>query len=59
MLAKIGVRHDNLKRLRLSTIRHADRIYVLEKGTVTQSGTFDELAAEPGLFTSMLERQTQ
>jgi ATP-binding cassette subfamily C protein len=43
---------------RLSTIRHADRIYVLDRGRVVQAGTFDELAAQPGLFARMVERQT-
>ncbi|MFO0426935.1 MAG: ATP-binding cassette domain-containing protein, partial [Planctomyces sp.] len=42
---------------RLSTIREADRIYVLERGSVVQVGTFEELSREPGLFTKMMERQ--
>lgn len=42
---------------RLSTIRNASRIYVLEGGEVTQSGTFDSLAKEEGLFADMLKRQ--
>jgi NHLM bacteriocin system ABC transporter ATP-binding protein len=42
---------------RLSTIRHADRIYVLEAGRVVQQGTFDELAAQPGLFAQLIRRQ--
>ena len=42
---------------RLSTIRNANRIYVLEKGVITQSGTFDSLAHEKGLFADMLKRQ--
>lgn len=35
---------------RLSTIRSADRILVLEAGRLVQSGTYDELLAQPGLF---------
>ena len=43
---------------RLSTIRKADRIYVLDKGIIAQVGTFEELAKTPGLFAEMLGRQT-
>ncbi|MEB3294153.1 MAG: NHLP bacteriocin export ABC transporter permease/ATPase subunit [Synechococcales bacterium] len=42
---------------RLSTIRNADRIYVLEKGRLIQQGSFDQLAAEPGLFQQLVQRQ--
>lgn len=42
---------------RLSTIIHADRIYVLEKGRIVQSGTYDELAAQPGTFRNLIQRQ--
>jgi NHLM bacteriocin system ABC transporter ATP-binding protein len=43
---------------RLSTVRHADRIVVLEAGQVTQSGSFAELMAQPeGLFARMMGRQ--
>ncbi|MBD2463075.1 NHLP bacteriocin export ABC transporter permease/ATPase subunit [Oscillatoria sp. FACHB-1407] len=42
---------------RLSTIRHADRIYVLEAGQVVQQGRFDELASQPGLFAQLINRQ--
>jgi ATP-binding cassette subfamily C protein len=33
---------------RLSTIRHADVIHVMDGGRVVQSGTWDQLMAEPG-----------
>lgn len=42
---------------RLSTIRNADRIYVLEKGRVVQVGDFQELASEEGLFRQLIQRQ--
>ena len=42
---------------RLSTIRHADRIYVLSEGKVVQQGSFQQLAAEPGLFMQLMARQ--
>lgn len=43
---------------RLSTVRNADRVVVLDRGRVVQEGTFAELAARPGLFAEMLARQT-
>ena len=42
---------------RLTTIMDADRIFVLDKGGVIQSGTFDQLMAEEGLFKRMASRQ--
>jgi NHLM bacteriocin system ABC transporter ATP-binding protein len=42
---------------RLSTIRNADRIYVLEQGCLVQVGRFDELAQQPGLFKQLVDRQ--
>jgi ABC-type multidrug transport system fused ATPase/permease subunit len=42
---------------RLSTVRAADRIYVIEQGRVVQSGSYDELIAKPGLFRRLAERQ--
>ncbi|MEO6670229.1 MAG: ABC transporter ATP-binding protein [Ferruginibacter sp.] len=42
---------------RLSTIMHSDRIYVLEKGEVVETGTHDSLVAEKGLYYAMWRQQ--
>lgn len=42
---------------RLSTIRNADRIYVMEAGRIVQVGTFDELVNQDGLFARLAARQ--
>jgi NHLM bacteriocin system ABC transporter ATP-binding protein len=42
---------------RLSTVRSADRIVVLAGGAIVQQGTFEELAAAPGLFAEFARRQ--
>jgi len=43
---------------RLSTIRAADRILVIDAGRVVQSGSFDELVAQEGMFRNLVQRQT-
>ena len=43
---------------RLSTVRHADRIHVLEKGRVVETGTHDDLLAERGLYAALWRIQT-
>jgi ATP-binding cassette subfamily C protein len=42
---------------RLSTIIHADRIFVLDKGKLVQSGTYEELLGQDGLFAELAKRQ--
>jgi NHLM bacteriocin system ABC transporter ATP-binding protein len=42
---------------RLSTIQSADRIHVIEKGRLVQSGTFRELSAQTGAFAALMQRQ--
>jgi len=57
---------DNLRALevtriviaqRLSSIRQADKIIVLDKGKVAESGSFDELLAKDGVFRRLAGRQ--
>jgi ATP-binding cassette subfamily B protein len=43
---------------RLSTVRDADRIWVLESGQITESGTHDELAVGQGLYAALWRVQT-
>ncbi len=42
---------------RLSTIRHADRIYVIESGRVVASGNYRELTASSAAFQRLAHRQ--
>ncbi|OGU73848.1 MAG: ABC transporter ATP-binding protein [Ignavibacteria bacterium RBG_16_34_14] len=42
---------------RLSTVMHADRIYVLEKGKIIESGSHDELVELKGLYYAMWRQQ--
>ncbi len=42
---------------RLSTVMHADRIYVLEKGKIIESGSHDELVDLKGLYFAMWRQQ--
>ena len=42
---------------RLSTVMHADRIYVLEHGNVIESGKHEDLLAQKGLYYAMWRQQ--
>ncbi len=42
---------------RLSTVLHADCIYVLEKGRVIESGKHDDLVAQKGLYYALWRQQ--
>jgi ATP-binding cassette subfamily B protein len=44
---------------RLSTVRMADRIYVLEGGRIVESGTHDELVCRDGRYARLFETQAQ
>lgn len=43
---------------RLSTVRGADRIFVLEKGRVVEEGTHDELVGMKGRYWDMVQAQS-
>lgn len=42
---------------RLSTVMHADTIYVLEKGNITELGSHSELLSKQGLYSAMWRQQ--
>jgi ATP-binding cassette subfamily B protein len=44
---------------RFSTVKMADRIFVLKEGTVAERGSHDELMALGGLYARMFEAQAE
>ncbi|MBQ9020496.1 MAG: ATP-binding cassette domain-containing protein [Eggerthellaceae bacterium] len=42
---------------RLSTVRHCDRILVVDDGRIAEEGTYEELIAKNGIFAGLVERQ--
>ena len=42
---------------RLSTVRHCDRILVLDGGKIAEAGSYDKLIAKGGIFAELVERQ--
>ena len=42
---------------RLSTIRNVDRIYVMDQGRIVETGTYESLMEQDGIFTSLIRGQ--
>ena len=55
-LKKLGVTRIVIAH-RLSTVREADRIFVMEEGRIVESGRYDDLMAADGAFAALARRQ--
>jgi len=44
---------------RMSTVRMADRIYVIQDGSIAESGTHDQLIESAGIYAQFFEQQAQ
>ena len=42
---------------RLSTVRSADEILVIENGEIVEKGTHDDLIAKNGIYKKLVEKQ--
>lgn len=58
-LIEIGKKHTTIIIAhRLSTVRHANIIHVLNQGTIVESGTHDELIAYNKMYARLWQLQT-
>ena len=55
-LKKLGITRVVIAH-RLSTVREADRIFVMEEGRIVESGRYDDLMAADGAFAALARRQ--
>ena len=44
---------------RISSIKHFNRIVVIDNGQVIESGTYEELISQQGLFTELINRENE
>ena len=59
-IREVAESHDAITVLiahRLSTVMHADRIYVLEPGQIVEEGRHDDLLEQKGLYYAMWRQQ--
>ncbi len=59
-MREVSAREDAVTILiahRLSTVMHADRIYVLERGKIVEQGRHESLLSERGLYYAMWRQQ--
>ena len=56
---RLGAQSLDRQSQRLSTVRDADQIVVLDRGRVVESGRHDELIEAPGRYATLVSRDAQ